>query len=247
MKNMKTETTGKSIKLLIVEDDQSFAYIVRFGLQRIGGYEVLVAGNGKEGYEMWHEHQPDIIMADVEMPVMNGYDMVAKIRETDPYIPIMFTSSYAEPHDVMKGYEFGASNYVKKPCVPEELDCHLRALIKLSAQQPIRNEERMMTVGKYTYDPKHLILKAEDGTGNIELTNYENAIFEVLCKNKGEIVGREIIMDMIWHDNDFYASRRLDAQLNKLREKVEKEDSFIRIITVRGVGLRLIDDMTEEK
>lgn len=244
---MKTETTGKSIKLLIVEDDQSFAYIVRFGLQRIGGYEVLVAGNGKEGYEMWCEHQPDIIMADVEMPVMNGYEMVAKIRETDPYIPIMFTSSYAEPHDVMKGYEFGASNYVKKPCVPEELDCHLRALIKLSAQQPIRNEERVMVVGKYTYDPKHLILKAEDGTGDIKLTNYENTILEVLCKNKGEIVKREVIMDMIWHDDGFYASRRLDTQLNKLREKVEKGDSSIRIITVRSVGLRLTDDVKEGK
>lgn len=244
---MKTETTGKSIKLLIVEDDESFAYIVRFGLQRIGGYEILVAGNGKEGYEMWREHQPDIIMADVEMPVMNGYEMVAKIRETDPYIPIMFTSSYAGPHDVMKGYEFGASNYVKKPCVPEELDCHLRALIKLSTQQPIRNEERVMTVGKYTYDPKHLILKTEDGTGDIKLTNYENTILEVLCKNKGEIVKREIIIDMIWDDGGFYASRRLDTQLNKLREKVEKGDSSIRIITVRGVGLRLVDDVKEEK
>lgn len=244
---MKTETTGKSIKLLIVEDDESFAYIVRFGLQRIGGYEILVAGNGKEGYEMWREHQPDIIMADVEMPVMNGYEMVAKIRETDPYIPIMFTSSYAEPHDVMKGYEFGASNYVKKPCVPEELDCHLRALIKLSAQQPIRNEERLMVVGKYTYDPKYLILKAEDGTEDVKLTNYENTILEVLCKNKGEIVKREIIIDMIWDDGGFYASRRLDTQLNKLREKVEKGDSSIRIITVRGVGLRLVDDVKEEK
>ena len=115
---MKTETAGKSIKLLIVEDDQSFAYIVRFGLQRIGGYEVLVAGNGKEGYE------------------------------------------------------FGASNYVKKPCVPEELDCHLRALIKLSAQQPIRNEKRVMVVGKYTYGPKHLILKAEGGKGGFLYPDY---------------------------------------------------------------------------
>lgn len=244
---MKTETTEKSIKLLIVEDDESFAYIVRFGLQRIGGYEILVAGNGKEGYEMWREHQPDIIMADVEMPVMNGFDMVAKIRETDPYIPIMFTSSYVEPHDVMKGYEFGASNYVKKPCVPEELDCHLRALIKLSALQPIRNEERVMAVGKYTYDPKHLILKAEDGTEDIKLTNYENTILEALCRNKGEIVKREIIMDMIWHDDGFYVSRRLDTQLNKLREKVEKGDSSIKIITVRGVGIQLMDDMKDGK
>lgn len=244
---MKTKTDGESIRLLIVEDDQSFAYIVRFGLQRIGGYEILVAGNGKEGYEMWREHRPDIIMADVEMPVMNGYEMVAKIRETDPYIPIVFTSSYAEPHDVVKGYEFGASNYVKKPCVPEELDCHLRALIKLSAQQPIRNEERVMALGKYTYDPKHAVLKTEDGTEDVGLTNYENTILEVLCKNKGEIVEREIIMDMIWHDTDFYASRRLDAQLNKLRDKLGKGDSSIRIMTIRGVGLRMTDDGKEEK
>lgn len=243
---MKAETTEKSIKLLIVEDDRNFAYIVKFGLQRIGRYEVLVAGNGKEGYEMWNEHRPDIIMADVEMPVMNGHEMVAKIRETDPYIPIMFTSSYAEPHDVMKGYEFGASNYVKKPCVPEELDCHLRALIKLSAKQPIRNEERVMTVGKYAYDPKHSILKAKDGTKDVKLTNFENTIFEVLCRNKGEVVKREVITDMIWHDSDYFASRRLDTQLNKLREKMGKADS-IHITTVRGVGLLLTDDAESDE
>ncbi len=244
---MKNETIEKSIKLLIVEDDRNFAYIVKFGLQRIGGYEVLIANNGKEGYEMWLEHQPDIIMADVEMPVMNGYDMVSKIRETDHHIPIMFTSSYAEPHDVIKGYDFGANNYVKKPCVPEELNCHLRALMKLSAQQPIRNREQVMVLGKYKYDPKYLVLKAEDGMEDIRLTNYENIILKVLCQNKGEIVKREIIMDMIWHDEGYYPSRRLDTQLNKLREKVEKGDSAIRIVTIRGVGLQLMDDVKEGK
>lgn len=244
---MKTETTENKIKLLIVEDDQSFAYIVKFGLQRVGGYDVLVAGNGKDGYAMWHEHKPDIIMADVEMPVMNGYEMVAKIRETDPYIPIMFTSSYAEPGDVIKGYEFGADNYVKKPCVPEELDSHLRSLLKRTAQQPIRCEERVMTLGKYAYDPKHCMLKPNDGTECLKLTNFENIILEVLCKNKGEIVKREIITDLIWHDEGFYPSRRLDTQLNKLREKVGKGDPTIHIITIRGVGLQLIDDATVEK
>lgn len=239
---METTDLKQNIKLLIVEDDVNFAYIVRFGLKRLGNYEILVATNGQEGYELWKQEHPDIILADVEMPVMDGLDMVKKIRETDQEIPIVFTSSHTEPGDVVKGYRVGASNYVKKPCVPEELDCHLRTQIRLTAKLPLKSEGGDMILGKYRYHPSRAILETRNGNENIELTGNENSVLEILFKNKGEIVKKDFIMDFLWQDTGFYVSRRLDTLLNKLRKKLEEGDSSIQIVTVRSVGLRLTDE-----
>ena len=120
------------IKLLIVEDDASLAYIEKTGLEDIiGGYEVTTASNGKEGLKAWEESKPDVIISDIDMPVMNGFEMVERIRETDGDVIIIFTSALTSPNDVKAGYRLGINNYVKKPFVPEELDAHIQALMKM--------------------------------------------------------------------------------------------------------------------
>ena len=120
------------IKLLLVEDDESLAYIEKTGLEDIiGGYEVSTACNGKEGVKMWEQTHPDVIISDIDMPVMNGFEMVERIRETDGDVIIIFTSALTSPNDVKAGYRLGINNYVKKPFVPEELDAHIQALMKM--------------------------------------------------------------------------------------------------------------------
>ena len=99
------------IKLLLVEDDATLRYMIRNSLEVvIGGYEMAEAANGAEGLELWKTFRPDIIVADVEMPVMDGYEMVAKIRETDRLQPIVFASGMEDPSHVMRGYEVGVNN-----------------------------------------------------------------------------------------------------------------------------------------
>ena len=115
------------IKLLLVEDDVSLAYIEKTGLEDIiGGYEVVTATNGKEGLQAWQDSKPDVIISDIDMPVMNGFEMVERIRETDQDVIIIFTSALTSPNDVKAGYRLGINNYVKKPFVPEELDAQKR-------------------------------------------------------------------------------------------------------------------------
>ena len=111
------------INLLLVEDDESLAYIEKTGLEDIiGGYKVTTATNGKEGLKAWENTRPDVIISDIDMPVMNGFEMVERIRETDQDVIIIFTSALTSPNDVKAGYRLGINNYVKKPFVPEELD-----------------------------------------------------------------------------------------------------------------------------
>lgn len=104
------------IKLLLVEDDVSLRYIIQGGMEdMIGDYEVITACNGEEGLRQWKEHRPDVIVSDIEMPVMDGYEMVKRIRETDGETPILFSSALVSPKDVVKGYEIGAITISRNP------------------------------------------------------------------------------------------------------------------------------------
>lgn len=228
------------IRLLLVEDDVNLCYIVQAGLQEIiGGYEVIIAHNGKEGLEAWQNHRPDIIISDIDMPVMDGFEMVQRIRETDGDTPILFASALSSPKDVRKGYDLGVNNYVKKPFVPDELDAHLHAILKLKSGGKTRNENDLCTFGDYTLHTKHGTLLHRVTNKQQVLTVKEAQILQVLAENKGEVVRRDAILSRFWNtEDDYFASRSLDVFITKLRKLFSSDDS-IEIITKRGVGFML--------
>ena len=228
------------IKLLLVEDDATLRYMIRNSLEVvIGGYEMAEAANGAEGLELWKTFRPDIIVADVEMPVMDGYEMVAKIRETDRLQPIVFASGMEDPSHVMRGYEVGVNNYIKKPYLPEELDAHVRALLRnINLGGRMENNTETYPIGRWKFNAEKASLSDMEGK-NVSLTLLESQILRLLCRSMGETVGRDTILETLWPDVDyFYASRRLDVFITKLR-KLLSADPAITISTIRGVGLRL--------
>lgn len=230
------------IKLLLVEDDKNLSYIVQSGLQDIiGGYEVITAFNGKEGLQAWEEHHPDIIISDIDMPVMDGFEMVSRIRETDGDTPILFASALTSPKDVRKGYDIGVNNYVKKPFIPDELDAHLHAILKMKEGVKTRNESGMCKFGPYTLDAEHATLRNNESAQSTTLTAREAQILQLLAENKGDVVKRDVILSRCWDKpDDYFASRSLDVFITKLR-KLFEGNSRIEIKTVRGVGLMLIE------
>lgn len=229
------------IKLLLVEDDTNLSYIVHSGLQEIiGGYEVITAFNGKEGLEAWREHHPDIIISDIDMPVMNGFEMVRLIRETDGDTPILFASALTSPKDVRKGYDIGVNNYVKKPFIPDELDAHLHAILKMKEGTKSRDESGICRFGKYVLDAKQAFLLNNESGNKTTLTVRESQLLQLLAQNKGEVVNRETILNRFWNtDDDYFASRSLDVFITKLR-KLFANDPQIDIVTKRGIGLSLV-------
>lgn len=230
------------IKLLLVEDDANLCYIIRGGLEdMIGGYEVKTAANGKEGLHLWQEWNPDVIVSDIEMPVMDGYEMVCRIRETDGTTPILFTSGRVSPKDVVEGYELGVNNYIKKPFLAEELNAHITALLRLTKGMKARDTHTQYSIGKlFSFDATHALLHHRDDPDKT-LTEREARLLQLLCENKGEVVKREAILSQLWDtEEDYFASRSLDVFISRLR-KLLAADKTVQIKTVKGVGLILTD------
>lgn len=152
-------------KLLLVEDDENLAYMEKSCFEDIiGGYEVKTAVNGKEGLKVWQDFQPDVIVSDIDMPIMDGIEMVKKIREVDGKTIILFTTGLTSPKDLKAGYAAGANNYVKKPFIPEELDAHIHSLLQLKAGARSENASNQIKLGKYILDADHATLKdTQDG------------------------------------------------------------------------------------
>lgn len=228
------------IKLLLVEDDTNLSYMIQSGLENvIGDYEVITAVNGEEGLKRWKEDKPEVIISDINMPVMDGFEMVKKIRETDGSTLIIFASALIAAKDVTRGYNLDANNYVKKPFIVEELDAHIKALLKIKNRETARNQERRYQLGRFMLDAEQSTVKDEEG--NLEtLTPREAGILEMLCQNRGNTVKKETIINRFWEmEKDFYTSRSLDVFMSTLRKTIAKDNS-IQIKTVRGVGYILL-------
>lgn len=231
------------IKLLLVEDDANLCYIIQGGLEdMIGGYEVQTASNGEEGIHLWREWKPDVIVSDIEMPVMDGYEMVRRIRRVDGIIPILFTSGRISPKDVVKGYELGVNNYIKKPFLAEELNAHITALLRLTNGIRSCDVSSVYAIGYlYEFDAGQAILRQKNGKEKT-LTEREAHLMRMLCEHKGEVVKREMILSQLWNtDDDYFASRSLDVFVSRLRKLLSEDDS-VQIKTVKGVGLVLKED-----
>ena len=229
-------------RVLLVEDDKNLSFILKSSLeQMIGGYEVVSVANGKDGLDMLTKENFDVIVSDVEMPVMDGVTMVQHIRKNHPSLAIIFITGLTTARDVINGYQAGADFYIKKPFLPEELDAHIQAVLRMrhntQAESTTGNDEdTIFTIGKYSFDPTQNLLIFENEQHN--LTAKESKILEMLCREKGKVVSRENILNEIWGNSDFYSSRSLDVFITKLRKYLSK-DTDISLNVLKGVGICL--------
>lgn len=229
-------------RVLLVEDDKNLSFILKSSLeQMIGGYEVISVANGKNGLDMLINENFDVIVSDVEMPVMDGVTMVQHIRKNHPSLAIIFITGLTTARDVINGYQAGADFYIKKPFLPEELDAHIQAVLRMrhntQAESPAGNDEdTIFTIGKYSFDPTQNLLIFENEQHN--LTAKESKILEMLCREKGKVVSRENILNEIWGNSDFYSSRSLDVFITKLRKYLSK-DTNVSLNVLKGVGICL--------
>lgn len=223
------------IHILLVEDEQTLAMIIKDTLEESGQFVIRVAVNGEEGLRLYFENKPDIVVTDVMMPRMDGFEMVRRIRQTDLTTPVIFLTARSAVKDVVEGFELGANDYLRKPFGMQELIVRIKALV--NKPQAHAKPETRFRIGAYEFDSA--AQKLYHASGEEELSHRESEILKRLCLNASQVVNTQDILLDLWGDDSFFNSRSLHVFITKLRRKLAHDDR-IRIVNVRGIGYKLI-------
>lgn len=218
-------------RILFVEDDDTLAMIVVETLRR-DGFEVFTASDGEEGLLRYSRLKPDIIVADVMMPKMDGFEMARKIRQIDKNVPLLFLTAKSEIDDIVTGFELGGNDYLKKPFRMLELIVRIKALLRRN----IHEEDDAYPVGDYILRTDTQTLTNADKS--IELSSIETRLLKELIVNKGHTVEASALMVLIWQRDDPYSRNSLHGFIHKLRQYLSSDNS-ISIINQRGIGYML--------
>lgn len=231
------------IQVLLVEDERTLAMIIKDTLEA-QGFSITIAGDGEEGLRCFEEHRPDIVVADVMMPRMDGFEMVRRIRKQDRFVPVLFLTARTAVNDVVEGFHTGGDDYLKKPFGMQELIVRINALVARarrydpSAIEHKKDEDHeVLDIGRYHLDVYTQQLTIDKRAQ--DLSHRETQLLRMLAEHPGEVVeSRRILLDL-WGDDSFFNSRSLQVFITKLRHKLSLDEN-IQIINVRGIGYRLI-------
>lgn len=224
-------------KVLYAEDDPVLAQIISDGLES-SGYEVLSATNGRDALEIYENEQPDICVLDIMMPLMDGYMLAEDIRKSNPGIPILFLSAKSMTEDVIKGFESGGNDYLKKPFNMGELLVRMQSLLTRFGHARIAdNKQTVYEFGHCRLDT----LNQELYTSKIkyDLSYKEVILLEMLLLHKNTILPRQEPLLKIWGNDSHYNSRSMDVFMAHLRRMLKGEQG-IQIMSIRGIGYKLL-------
>jgi DNA-binding response OmpR family regulator len=221
-------------KILYVEDEPFLGKIVKESLES-RHFEVRMITDGAKVLAAFEGFTPDICVLDVMLPHIDGFTLGQDIRRLYPTLPIVFLTAKDQTTDVLKGFESGGNDYIRKPFSMEELIARLDNLLKIThAQKALKSTaDNGIDLGKYRFSPHKFELLLGENTRR--LSHRETELLKILAENTNTTVQRKDILMRIWGDDSFFNSRNLDVYITKLRDYL-KEDSAIELMTVKGVG-----------
>lgn len=221
----------KQKNILLVEDDASLSTVLADYL-RSKGYTVETANNGKDAWELIMIKRYDIIISDILMPRMNGYELLKLIRAQYPMLPVIILSAKVERDDIMRAYELGCDDYVTKPFSMDILICKIEAILRRSINM-LESDQTEWQLGNMSYD------SVRQQLGEQHLSSRENDLLKMLCQSMNNILDRNTILMRIWGADTYFNARSLSVYINHLR-KYLGEDSPIRIMSVHGKGYKMV-------
>lgn len=224
-------------KILIVEDETAMRNGLKDNLE-FEGYDVETAENGKTGLERILKYDFDLVLLDVMMPELSGYDVLKELRKKGKSTPVIMLTAKGEEVDKVLGLEFGADDYIIKPFSLRELIARIKAVLRRTSQQN-ENKSGIVTIGRLQIDFRSYTASSDDTEVLISLKEAE--LLNVLYVNMNKNVSRDEILDKVWGENMHITSRTIDNFIVKLRQKIESDPKNPRIIlTVHGIGYKLV-------
>ena len=219
------------IRILLVDDDRQNSEFLRKFLE-VEGYEVTYAENGRKGWEAFSAAKPDLVLLDVNMPVMNGFELARLIRERDLGVLIFFLTDRTEKADRLKGFDLKGNDYIPKPFYPEELIAKIRERFEhRQASLPSR-----IVIGQTIFDSN---LSTIEFAGTVQhLSARQSEILAILAQHIGQTVERSFLLEHVWGNDSYANSLALNVQITYIRKMLEP-DTSISIVSLKKRGYRL--------
>jgi len=226
------------VKILFVEDDPNLSMIIQDYLEMIG-YAVDHAADGNKGLELFISNSYQLVILDIMMPKKDGFTVAKEIRESNSLVPIIFLTAKNLKEDRIKGFQVGCDDYITKPFSTEELSLRIKAILKrcvIMEQTPVEVLNNPVPIGRFVFDSFNMTLTI-DNSERI-LTRKESGLLKLLCENINNLLPREVAMEIVWGENDYFIGRSMDVFIAKLR-KYLKPDPNVKISNVHGIGFKL--------
>ena len=216
------------IRILLVDDDRQNSEFLRKFLE-VEGYEVSYAENGRVGWELFSAIQPDLVLLDVNMPVMNGFELARLIRKQDRDVLIFFLTDRTEKADRLKGFDLKGNDYIPKPFYPEELIAKIKERFEhRQASSPSR-----IIIGQTVFDSN---LSTIEYAGTVQhLSARQSEILAILAQHIGQTVERDTILKTVWGNNSYANSLALNVQITYIR-KMLAPDTTVSIVSLKKRG-----------
>lgn len=223
-------------RVLVVEDETAILQGLRDNLE-FEGYEVFTAGDGIAGLELIHKHDPHLIVLDLMLPRLSGYELCRKLRAEGVHTPILMLTARGEEADRVLGLDLGADDYVTKPFSVRELMARVRALIRRTAH--VEGLPNQLEFGDVRVDFNRY--EAFRGGRKVDLTRKEFGLLRMLAAKEGAVVTRDELLEKVWGYDAMPTTRTVDNHLAALRAKLERDAAEpCHLITVHGVGYKLV-------
>lgn len=224
-------------KILLVEDDSNLGFVVSDQLKS-QGYDVTLCSDGLEGFQRFNEDSFHMCILDVMMPKKDGFALAEDIRKVNKEIPILFLTAKSMTDDKVIGFNVGGDDYLTKPFSYEELIVRVKALLKrVNFEALEKAQEKELKIGTYVFDT--LNYKLTHSEFEKKLTKKEAQILKMLYKFKNQVLPREVVLNGVWGQDDYFVGRSLDVFITKLR-KYLSHDEQVGIENIHGIGFKLV-------
>lgn len=223
--------------LLVLEDEAALAHLLREALTR-SGYAVTTYADGREGLRAAQAAPPDLLLADVMLPGLDGFAVVRELRRTLPELPVLFLTARSAPADVVRGFEAGGNDYLRKPFSLDELLLRVRELLRRQGPAPAAPASETVALGQFEFWPRRQELWLA-GRCVAQLSARENDLLLLLAQHRNGVLDRGACLRQLWGSDDFFAARSMDVYVSRLRKRLAADPS-LEILNIRGVGYKLI-------
>jgi DNA-binding response OmpR family regulator len=221
--------------ILVVEDDPIIRQTVEYALRR-AGFDTSSTGDGAQALTLAEQVDPDLVLLDLMLPNMDGYQIAERLRATDREVSIIMVTALDAERDKVRGLDAGADDYLTKPFSMEELLARVRANLRRVRSRATLNDDREIAMGDLLIEPKSF--RASVAGTPIKLRLKEFQLLHAMAKREGQLCTREMLAEEVWGYEHMTSSRTIDVHIRRLRQAVEDSSAFQFIHTVHGMGYR---------